>query len=300
MTRGAVEASARSARIAVVLASFNRKATTLRCLASLSAAALQGFQVQVYLFDDASPDGTAEAVRALYPRTHVLEGDGRQFWCGGMRAAMRAANRDDYDFMLWLNDDVELEAGFLRALLRSHARAEVQHGPGLHVIVGPVVDPTSGNVTYSGFRRVSSIHPAKLSRVLPDGKNLQPCDTMNGNCVLLPAEVVRTVGEIGSQYVQQIGDIDYGYRCVRGGARIWVAPRPIGTCAANNRRMRWDNRALSLRERLKILNTPHGLPVKSWLHFMWRYGGPLGVALLFAGYAKWLTISLLSKAREGE
>lgn len=279
-------------RVAVVLACYNRKATTLCCLASLASAGTSEVQLEVFLFDDASPDGTAEAVRNAFPDTHIIRGDGNQFWCGGMRAAMHAANETGYDFLLWLNDDVELAPDFLRTLLESHARAEAVHGQGPHVIVGSVVDPGSGELTYSGFRRVSALHPAKMVHVRPDDVGLQTCDTMNGNCVLFPAAVIRRVGALDLAYVQQIGDVDYGYRCSESGAALWVAPKPVGTCAANIRQMRWGNPALSLAQRLSILNTPHGLQLKPWLRFMWRFGGAIGVALLFAGYAKWLLISL--------
>jgi GT2 family glycosyltransferase len=296
----ALPAAVRPVHIAVVLASYNRKQTTLRCLASLDGAASPDATIEVFLFDDASPDGTAAAVREAFPRTHIIPGDGNQFWCGGMRAAMKAANRTDYDFLLWLNDDVELAPDFLKILLSSHVRAEAQLGPGPHVIVGAVVDPETGALTYSGFRRRSALHPAKLTPVMPDGSGLQACDTMNGNCVLFPAAIVRQVGAIDPVYTQQIGDLDYGYRCTRNGAKLWVAPKPVGTCRVNRRRLRWSNRALSLRERLNILNTPHGLAPKPWLHFMWRFGGAVGVVLLFVGYAQWLSLSVFARERESK
>ncbi|WDQ99681.1 glycosyltransferase [Devosia sp. J2-20] len=283
--------------IAVVLACYNRKTLTLRCLESLKSAGSHRARLVVYLFDDGSIDGTSDAVREKFPSTNIIAGDGEQFWCGGMREAMSAAAVAGYDFLLWLNDDVELTSGFLDTLLNSYAEALQSHGPGPHVIVGPVVDPISQETTYSGFRRTSRIHPAKLERVPPSG-GLQKCDTMNGNCVLFPASIVSKVGEIDRAYSQQIGDADYGYRCLEEGALLWVAPLWVGSCEPNNRHLRWSNPSLTFSERLRILNTPHGLPFGPWLHFMWRFGGPLGAALLLLSYAKWFSLSLLPKKRE--
>ncbi|WP_082555353.1 glycosyltransferase family 2 protein [Devosia sp. Root635] len=280
--------------IAVVLACYNRRALTLRCLASIESAGSDRARLVVYLFDDASSDGTSDAVRENFPSTNIMAGDGEQFWCGGMRQAMAAAEAAGYDYLLWLNDDVELAPDFLDILLNSHAEALQSHGPGPHVIVGPVVDPVSREITYSGFRRTSRVHPAKLERVAPSG-TLQQCDTMNGNCVLFPASIVSKVGEIDRAYSQQIGDADYGYRCIEEGAMLWVARRWVGSCVSNNRRLRWSNPSLTFGERLRILNTPHGLPIRPWLHFMWRFGGPLGAALLTLSYAKWFAQSLLPK-----
>lgn len=282
--------------IAIVLACYNRKAMTLRCLTSVASAGIGRAQLAVYLFDDASPDGTAEAVQTAFPQVQVINGDGHQFWCGGMRQAMAAANRTRYDYLLWLNDDVELKPDFIDLLLDSHAMATQKHGLGPHVIIGPVVDPITQKITYSGFRRTSTIHPAKFAHVIPSGA-LQGCDTMNGNCVLFPAALVAKVGEIDRAYSQQIGDADYGYRCLEAGARLWVAPRWVGTCASNDRHMRWSNPSLTFSERLKVVNTPHGLPFGPWWHFMWRFGGPLAAFLLITSYIKWFALSLLPKSR---
>ena len=150
--------------IAVVLACFNRRNTTLKCLRSVYNFAPASVEPSVFLFDDASSDGTAVAVREQYPQVRIIEGDGKQFWCGGMRAAMAEAAKTSYDFLLWLNDDVELNDQSFDMLLTYYERAKNQYG-GLNVIVGAIADPISGSLTYSGYRRLSRIHPAKLAKI---------------------------------------------------------------------------------------------------------------------------------------
>ncbi len=272
--------------IAVVLATFNRRETTLRCLSRLMSQASDRIRLSVHLLDDASPDGTASAVREAFPQVRVLDGDGQRFWGGGMHLAMRDAIASRFDFMLWLNDDVELKPDALASLLHAHAEASATHGQGGHVILGAVQDPETGEITYSGFDRKNRWHPAQLSRVPPKSDQLTRCDTMNGNCVLIPEQVVRAVGLIDPAYTQQIGDIDYGYRVRRSGARLWIAPDPVGFCSPNRKPRRLRDPSLSLRERLRLLNSPHGLPLRPWLKFMWRYAGPLGPLLLAVGYTK--------------
>ena len=273
-------------RIAAVLTCHNRIQKTLACISSMYAANLTDADLEVYLCDDGSTDGTGDAVRAAFPRVRVIKGDGNQYWCGGMRIAMREAAKIPYDFMLWLNDDVELSPDFLDVLLFAYNRAVTEHGGREHVIVGAVINPLDGKLTYSGFRRLSSLHPAKLEKIAPDPAQLVACDTMNGNCVLIPTAIVELVGEIDRAYVQQIGDADYGYRCIEVGAKLWLAPRIVGTCSPNLRRLRWNNSDLSFTERLALLNTPHGLPFRPWVHFMWRFGGAPAILLLIAGYIK--------------
>ena len=55
---------------AVIMACFNRRATTLRSLASLYGQQPVR-EIRVYLVDDASTDGTAEAVLDRYPSVRL-------------------------------------------------------------------------------------------------------------------------------------------------------------------------------------------------------------------------------------
>jgi GT2 family glycosyltransferase len=99
-------------RIAALMACFNRRELTLRCLSSVHQGAA-GHDVTVYLLDDASTDGTAAAVRDAFPGTVIIAGDGKHFWNGGMYRAWETARASRYDAYLLLNDDVEFDADFL-------------------------------------------------------------------------------------------------------------------------------------------------------------------------------------------
>ena len=275
-------------RIAVVIACYNRRESTVRALADLYAQQGAGVEIDTHLLDDASCDGTAAAVAERFPQVRILHGDGMRFWGGGMYEAMRSAGTSGYDFMLWLNDDVELAPDALETLIATYRSIVRGTGSGFLVIVGSLINPLTGAVHYTGMRRNSGWHPARVERVRPDRCRPVPCDTMNGNCVLVPIEVVRRVGFIDPSYIQQLGDIDYGYRVRAAGAGLWIAPRSVGSCAYADRVKAWQAPGLSLRERWRKLDSPHGLPLRPWMRFMWRYGGVLGVAAMLGSYAKQL------------
>lgn len=271
--------------LAVAIASFNRRDVTLRCLTSLFAQQTAGARLTVHLLDDASPDGTAEAIHQHFPEVEIITGNGRLYWGGGMHRAMAAAIRHPFDALLLLNDDVILAPNSLATLLAAWTTANAgSHVP--NIIVGATRDPATDAISYSGFLRTSALNPFKLRRVAPDPGRLVPCDTMNGNCVLVPAEIVRRIGTIDPVFVHQLGDIDYGYRARAAGARLWIAATPIGTCAAHDRSRHWDRRGLSLVQRWRLLTSPLGLPLRPWLAFGWRHAGPAGLAIVAATYGK--------------
>jgi GT2 family glycosyltransferase len=91
-------------KIAILMTCFNRRDVTLLCLQKLFEQ-IDIEKVEIYLVDDASSDGTQKAVRQNFPTVHLLGGNGRLFWNGGMRIAFAAAMERGFDAYLWLNDD---------------------------------------------------------------------------------------------------------------------------------------------------------------------------------------------------
>lgn len=115
--------------MAVLLSCFNRREKTLACLKALFGQNRpSGCSLEVFLTDDASTDGTVEAVRNLFPAARVLAGTGSLYWNGGMRLSFEEALKGDYDYYLWLNDDTLLDPGALTAMLHTHAKVQQKGG----------------------------------------------------------------------------------------------------------------------------------------------------------------------------
>lgn len=276
-------------KIAVAMACFNRRETTLACLDRLINQASAKISVSVYILDDASTDGTSQAIRAKYPTIRILQGNGQCYWGQGMHLAMKAALEHSFDYLLWLNDDVMLKNDALTILISSYHTA-MHSEAGAHVIVGATDDPRTGQISYCGFRKKFRWHPSNFEKVLPSPDALIPCDTMNGNCVLLPRPVVDRVGLIDTTYIHQIGDIDYGYRVKKIGGNIWVASSVIGSCTAKSCPVLPE----SLWDRLKGINAPLNYPIKAWFKFFRKYGGKIGFILFMYMYAKLLVYAALN------
>lgn len=270
-------------RIAVTMTCHNRRETTLRCLRSLMPQQSERVTFEVWLVDDGSTDGTGPAVRGEFPQVRVLAGTGNLFWSRGMHRAMTAAMQLPFDFILWLNDDVVLHPDAVANALADYREAAAADPR--QIVVGATIDPHTGAITYSGFMRTHGRDPSKLRRLDPDAGQLRRCDTMNGNFVLIPRELIDTLGPVDPAFVHQLGDIDYGYRAAAHGAGIWIGRQPVGECCANRRQMPFRQRGLTPMQRWRALDSPLGLPLRPWLTFMWRHGGAAGLLRLFLIYA---------------
>lgn len=105
------------ARVAVVILSFNQRAQTLRCLEHLEALRPDEGPFDVLLWDNGSRDGTAAAVRESFPGVAVEACPENLGVAGGRNAAARhAIEQFDPALLLFLDNDIVVQAGFVAAL----------------------------------------------------------------------------------------------------------------------------------------------------------------------------------------
>lgn len=255
-------------RIAVLLACHNRREKTVECLESLrlqQSSEVSGphCQLEIFLLDDGSSDGTAEAALAVWPDANIIPGDGSLFWCGGMRVAWTEAAKTDPDYYLLVNDDTVLDP---RALVQLIA---VAPSPDDRVIaVAPIADPDTGEVLFGGHRGHD------LRPIIPAGTPAA-CDTMNANCTLVPRAVFREIGMLHSAFTHSMGDFDYGFTAKRSGIKILQCGRILGRCRPNAETGSWRDRALPKTSRLRLLwcSPKHGLPFLEWCAYCRRNHG---------------------------
>jgi GT2 family glycosyltransferase len=256
-------------RIGVVLTCHNRRDTTLGCLDALERQVVAA-QVDTYLVDDGSTDGTAAAVHAAHPDVRIIQGDGELYWSPGMKLALEHASKGDYDFYLWLNDDSTLDPGALQTLLSTHDRLEAR-GETPAIVVGSTRDPEYGYVTYGGQVRPDPRRPLQFTIVQPGDEPVR-CETMNGNVVLVPRAVVQRIGHIDAAYRHSMGDQDYGLRATAAGIGVWAAPGTLAICAPNPTPV--FGRGPLLAELRSLAERRRGLPPQSWATFSRRWAGP--------------------------
>lgn len=269
--------------IAAILTSYNRAGTTLGCLARLFSQEGLGdaFSLDMYLFDDGSPDGTGAHVAEKFPQVILESGDGHQYWNGGMRAAYGQAMAHGYDFYLWVNDDTHLFGNAIMLLLNTYCGIDDTNA----VIVGTVRDPDAEKTSYGGLLSPRRNKLRDMRHPPVTGAPAR-CDTFNGNCVLIPHAVARNVGNLDPIFTHKMADMDYGYRCGAAGAGVWATGDYVGTCPRHGELDAWRRPGTSLRERFRALTGPKGLPPGEWRVFCRWYAGPCWPLYWITPYVK--------------
>jgi GT2 family glycosyltransferase len=251
-------------KIAVLLTTFNRKEKTVACLQSLRAQKLPpNVELEVFLTDDASADGTVTAVKNVYPEAHVFHGTGSLYWAGGMRNTWRQATQHKPDFYLLLNDDTVLNEDAIETLLNNCVVQD--KGETDTICIGSTCDNHSGEISYGGWK-LAARGRWKSSRI-HSSTSFMDCDFGNANIMLVPHTVVEKIGILADHFTHSLADYDYTLKAKKAGFRVQVAPGFLGSCVDDHGR-NWKSSNTTLKERIQYLKSPKGLAYKEYLRFI--------------------------------
>lgn len=233
--------------IAVLMTVYNRKETTLKCLAYFFDAIklTPNIAYDVFLTDDASTDGTDKAIYQKFPMVNIIKSSGNLFWNRGMiNAWSHACNKKQYDFFIWLNDDTFLYDKSVKILLDSSNK--VNH---MAIIGGALKSSVTNKTTYGG-----KINEIELS----PNKDLQEFEQLNGNFVLIPKVVFDKIGMLDPIYHHAIGDYDYGFRARKKGIKLLLTPEYVGVCDRHDNIPKCYDSKYSIINRFRYLYSPVG------------------------------------------
>jgi GT2 family glycosyltransferase len=250
-------------KIAVLLTTFNRKQKTITCLEKLKEQKLPAdVQVELFLTDAGSSDGTVDAVQAIYPAAHIFVGDGSMFWAGGMRNSWNEARKIRPDYYLLLNDDTVLNDTAIDVLLSGDYKRPA-------VCIGSTIDPNTGRRSYGGRKLVSKTRWKDDQIIFSETEYLE-CDVANANIMLVPDEIVQSIGVLSEVYTHGLADYDYTLQVKKAGFKVFVAPGYLGTCIDDHGK-NWKPQHTTLKQRLQYLKSPKGLAYKEYMTFIKRH-----------------------------
>jgi len=246
--------------VALLMTVHHRKAKTLsflsECFRQIDAlSADDRYSFSFYLNDDGSTDGLYNDVVEKFPQVHLIRTSGDRFWCGGLRTAWAEAAKEDFDYYLWLDYDLDMSGDAFSVLLDNSAFLRDRA-----IVVGSISD-TKGKLIYGGRTRYGKL-------IEPDPVIPVACSIMDGNMVLIPKSVFETLGYMDERYRQYLWDFDYGARAVKADITRVIAPGVLATCRRHKEIPIWRNPKYSLAQRYAAILRPKGMPLKQ--DFLYR------------------------------
>jgi GT2 family glycosyltransferase len=264
-----------------VIVTSNSRDLVLRCLEHLRDPVIE----RVIVVDNASEDGTQEAVGTRFPDAHVVRIDRH----GGLSSAFnRGAELARADSILFLNDDIFAAEGAVGKLAAALAARPDAASAG-----GRLVDPGEQGATQdrylphpfptlatffvglTGLERIWPANPwtgAHLRHRRSDTDTVE-VDQPAGACLLVRRTALEAIGGWDEMFWFWYEDVDISRRLAAQGAALYV-PAAVFEHVGGGTVLRWSRAEI-------LVRTHHGI-----LHYGYKHFSPLqrtGLALLLIG-----------------
>lgn len=254
------------AKVYVIVLNWNGEADSAACVDSLTVQ--RGVELEILLIDNASSDGSGEALRVRYPHVHFMQTGENLGYAGGNNKGIEWALARGAEWVMVVNNDTVADPECVREL-RDAAASDSRLAA-----VAPLIvrydDP--GVVWFAGGRhdRVRAVgthsHYGKLVDLAIHGADertraWQPCSFLTGCCLFFRGSALREVGMFRADYFAYVEDLEMSMRLLRADWRIGWSTRarlahrvpPLGSPPTPMQiRLRDRNRRRLVRERYSI------------------------------------------------
>ncbi|PWB74912.1 MAG: glycosyltransferase family 2 protein [Anaerolineales bacterium] len=205
-----------------VILNTNRRDDTLECLVSLSRNSYSNHKIIV--LDNASTDGSVEAIRAAHPAVQFVALERNLGYAGNNNVGIELALQQGADWVFVLNEDIILDAECLAKLIEVGER-DPQIG-----ILGPLVyhhdEPTviqsAGGMLGKYWE---SIHLGKNEADNGQFKAPHPVEWISGCAILVRRKAIEQAGMLDANYFIYWEETEWCIRVGRAGWKIMHVPQ---------------------------------------------------------------------------
>ena len=209
----------------IVIVNWNGREITLDCLRSLQGITYPN--TKTIVVDNASSDGSVEAIRAEFPDVAILGMTKNLRFAGGNNAGIAYSLNQGADMVLLLNNDTTVHPEFLgRMVARLLSAPDVgmvapkiyyHDDPRRIWFAGGELSMWTGTMKHTGIREVDNgQHDAS-----------KEIDYTTGCCILTTREVVDKAGVLDEAFFMYTEDADWSMRVRRAGYTILYEPKAL-------------------------------------------------------------------------
>jgi hypothetical protein len=279
--------------LSICIVNWNTREDLRRCLESLPAGA-GALDLEVFVVDNASGDGSPEMVEREFPQERLIRNASNT---GFAHANNQAIRQSRGDYVLLLNSDTVVGPGALAALV---AGMEADPGSG---IGGPKLLNADGSLQYSCRRfptftagifrnNIFGQRNRKVRDYLMtdfDHASIARVDWVSGAALCIRRAALEQIGLLDERYFMYCEDVDWCYTAGLAGWKVMYFPDAVITHIIG--------RSSDLAVEKMVRAHHHSMGLFYWKHYapktfpLLRWAPPLGIRLR-------LQLVLWSKRRE--
>jgi GT2 family glycosyltransferase len=209
--------------LAIIIVSHNTKSDLENCLQSLHAHPPH-VSHEIVVVDNASRDGSVDAVRSRWPEVHVIALNSNVGFASANNEGMR---RTESELVLLLNSDTIVPEGAIDRLI-----AALRELSGASV-VGPRIVDANGHVELSFGRMITPlaevrqkllVRRASPQRLVAMTSETRRVDWVTAACMLVRRRDAEAAGMLDERYFMYCEDVDFCAAVRANGGKVYFTP----------------------------------------------------------------------------
>jgi len=232
--------SNKETKISIIIVNWNRKDDTLQTLSALSKSNLEEVEAQIIVVDNASTDGSVEAIKKLQINNFdlkIINNNKNLAFAAGNNVGIKPALDWGADFVLLVNNDLNVNKNTIVELL-AEARRFLRAGaiaPKIYFAagfeyqkkykkdeVGRVIWYAGGDIDWDNVlgsnHGVDDVDEGQYEKT-------QETDFATGACVLYRSQALKEVGIFDEKFYLYLEDADLSMRLKKAGWSVLYSPR---------------------------------------------------------------------------
>lgn len=217
--------------VSVIIVNYNTKYLTINCLRSVYSSET-GNSYEILMVDNASTDGSVEAIRSLFPEVRIIENNQN---VGFARANNQAAAIASGRYLYILNSDTEIEKDVIE---KTVSFGDLNEDVGIIGTKAILPDKTIQENYYKfptllsewiffvfGIIKSSSMFLFKTNKYKTEPNLSSPfeVDVISGTSMFVKREVYEKCGLFNNEFFMYYEDVEFCYRVKKHGfKRIYL------------------------------------------------------------------------------
>jgi len=220
-------------KTAVIVLNYNGQKYLTELFDSLNKTVYPQADWQIFFVDNASIDESLAWAQKHYPKCRFIKNEKNFGFAGGNNVGLQAALKENFDYVVLLNQDTTVEPDWLARLVEK-AESDKTIGAAQSLLLlydQPDLINTAGNhLHYLGFgwagqykTKACSILSTPLSA--ESAGRTEQIDYASGAAVLYRSSVLKTAGLLDDKFFLYHEDLDLSWRLRLAGCLIVLAPQ---------------------------------------------------------------------------
>lgn len=205
--------------VAIIIVNWNKKDYLLNLLNSLKK--FQYDKYDIIVVDNASTDGSVDAIKHLYPGTHLILNSENLGGTGGFNSGMKyALEKGEYKYIWLLDNDAEVAESTLEELVKV-----MERDTSIGIAGSRIVDIQDKSITIEAgsFFRWDTIEVKPLYRNVRNlsfQNSMQDVDYVAICSALVRIDALKQVGVMDERYFIFWDDMDWGMQFKKKGYKV--------------------------------------------------------------------------------